>query len=73
MATAFAKLFELDASEIATIGDGANDVLMFERSGFSVAMGNAGDEVKAKASAVTASNAEEGFAKAMRELILPRA
>jgi Cof subfamily protein (haloacid dehalogenase superfamily) len=73
VATAFAKLLEIDASEIATIGDGANDVLMFERSGFSVAMGNAGDEVRAKASAVTASNAEEGFAKAMRELILPRA
>jgi hydroxymethylpyrimidine pyrophosphatase-like HAD family hydrolase len=29
--------------EIATIGDQPNDVLMFERSGFSIAMGNATD------------------------------
>ena len=31
------------ASEIATIGDQPNDVLMFKRSGFSIAMGNASD------------------------------
>ena len=36
--------------EIATIGDQPNDVLMFKRSGFSIAMGNASDEVKAQAS-----------------------
>ena len=39
--------------EIATIGDHQNDVLMFKRSGFSIAMGNASDEVKAHAAAVT--------------------
>jgi len=43
------------AEEIATIGDQPNDVLMFKRSGFSIAMGNASDEVKAQAAAVTAS------------------
>ena len=31
------------AAEIATIGDQPNDVLMFKRSGFSIAMGNASD------------------------------
>lgn len=31
------------AEEIATVGDQPNDVLMFERSGFSIAMGNASD------------------------------
>ena len=41
------------AEEIATIGDQPNDVLMFRRSGFSIAMGNASDEVKAQAAAVT--------------------
>jgi hydroxymethylpyrimidine pyrophosphatase-like HAD family hydrolase len=45
---------------------------MFDRSGFSVAMGNASDEVKAKASAVTDSYDDEGFAKAIERLILPR-
>ena len=56
--------------EIATIGDQPNDVLMFKRSGFSIAMGNASDEVKAKADATTDSYNDEGFAKAMERFIL---
>jgi hypothetical protein len=58
------------AAEIATIGDQPNDVLMFKKSGFSIAMGNASDEVKADASAVTESYNDEGFAKAMERFIL---
>jgi Cof subfamily protein (haloacid dehalogenase superfamily) len=60
-------------AEIATIGDQQNDVLMFKRSGFSIAMGNASDEVKAQAIAVTDSYNNEGFAKAMESFILGRA
>jgi Cof subfamily protein (haloacid dehalogenase superfamily) len=56
--------------EIATIGDQPNDVLMFKRSGFSIAMGNASDEVKAHAVATTDSYNDEGFAKAMERYIL---
>lgn len=56
--------------EIATIGDQQNDVLMFKRSGLSIAMGNASDEVKAQATAVTASYNDEGFAKAMETFVL---
>jgi hydroxymethylpyrimidine pyrophosphatase-like HAD family hydrolase len=56
--------------EIATIGDQPNDVLMFKRSGFSIATGNASDEVKAQAAAVTDSYNDEGFAKAMEAFIL---
>ncbi|HXW22659.1 MAG TPA: Cof-type HAD-IIB family hydrolase [Rhodomicrobium sp.] len=56
--------------EIATIGDQPNDVLMFERSGFSIAMGNASDEVKSQASAVTDSYEDEGFAKAVERFLL---
>jgi Cof subfamily protein (haloacid dehalogenase superfamily) len=59
--------------EIATIGDQPNDVLMFKRSGFSIAMGNASGEVKAQATAVTASYNDEGFAKAMEAFILDSA
>jgi Cof subfamily protein (haloacid dehalogenase superfamily) len=58
------------AHEIATIGDQPNDVLMFKRSSFSIAMGNASGEVKAQAAAVTDSYNDEGFAKAMESLIL---
>jgi Cof subfamily protein (haloacid dehalogenase superfamily) len=56
--------------QIVTIGDMPNDILMFRRSGFSIAMGNASDEVKAQASAVTDSNEDEGFSKAVRKLVL---
>ncbi len=66
------RLMGVRPEEIATLGDMPNDVLMFDKSGFSVAMGNASDEVKAKASAVTDSYDDEGFAKAIERLILPR-
>ena len=61
---------EVPPEEIATIGDQPNDVLMFKRSGFSIAMGNASDQVKAHASATTDSYNDEGFAKAMERYIL---
>jgi hydroxymethylpyrimidine pyrophosphatase-like HAD family hydrolase len=58
------------AEEFATLGDQPNDVLMFKRSGFSIAMGNASDEVKAQASATTDSYNDEGFAKAIERYVL---
>jgi len=64
------KLLNIPPAQIATIGDMPNDVLMFRKSGFSIAMGNASDEVKAQASAVTDSNENEGFAKAVRKFVL---
>src|SRR5246127_543743 len=67
---AMSKLLNIPAEEIATIGDMPNDVLMFEKSGVSIAMGNASAEVQASATNVTATNEEEGFAKAMEEFVL---
>jgi Cof subfamily protein (haloacid dehalogenase superfamily) len=64
------RYIDVPAEQIATIGDQPNDVLMFKRSGFSIAMGNASDEVKAQAAAVTESYNDEGFAKAMERFIL---
>jgi Cof subfamily protein (haloacid dehalogenase superfamily) len=66
-----AKLLAVPAAEIAVIGDSANDVAMFRQSGFSIAMGNASGDVQAQADAVTASNMEDGFAKAVERFILP--
>lgn len=60
-------------SQIVTLGDQPNDVLMFKRSGMSIAMGNASSDVQHAATWVTASNEEEGFAKAVEEFILPHA
>jgi len=64
------RTLQVPASEIATIGDQPNDVLMFVKSGFSIAMGNASDEVKSQANASTDSNNDEGFAKAIERFVL---
>jgi Cof subfamily protein (haloacid dehalogenase superfamily) len=64
------KLLNIPPGQIATIGDMPNDVLMFRKSGFSIAMGNASDAVKAQASAATDSNEDDGFAKAIRKFVL---
>lgn len=55
------------------MGDMPNDVLMFRKSGFSIAMGNASDAVKAKADVETDSNDNEGFAKAVQKFLLQSA
>jgi Cof subfamily protein (haloacid dehalogenase superfamily) len=66
---AMAKWLSISTEAIATIGDMQNDLAMFKKSGLSIAMGNATDDVKKQASHVTASNEEEGFAGAI-EFIL---
>jgi Cof subfamily protein (haloacid dehalogenase superfamily) len=71
--TTLAKRLSIPASEIATLGDMPNDVLMFHKSGLSIAMGNAGQEVQAQANCVTDSDEDEGFAKAIERFILPLA
>ena len=43
---------------------------MFEKSGVSIAMGNASLEVQASATYVTSTNDEEGFARAIEEFVL---
>jgi Cof subfamily protein (haloacid dehalogenase superfamily) len=68
--TELAKLLAIPAAEIAVIGDGDNDVAMFERSGLSIAMGNASTQAQRAADFVTDRNSEDGFAKAMEWFIL---
>jgi Cof subfamily protein (haloacid dehalogenase superfamily) len=68
--TTLSKLLNIPPAQIATMGDMPNDVLMFRKSGFSIAMGNSSDEVKAQANAVTDSNENEGFANAVRKFVL---
>jgi Cof subfamily protein (haloacid dehalogenase superfamily) len=67
---AISKLLNIPAEQIATLGDMPNDVLMFKKSGVSIAMGNASKEVQASATYVTATNEDEGFAKAIEEFVL---
>jgi Cof subfamily protein (haloacid dehalogenase superfamily) len=68
--TNLSRVLNIPPERIVTMGDMPNDILMFRKSGFSIAMGNAGDEVKAQASAVTDSNEDEGFSKAVRKFVL---
>ena len=70
MVGTMARLLSVPTSAIATIGDMQNDVLMFRKGGLSIAMGNATDDVKAQATLVTASNEEDGFAKAVERFLL---
>lgn len=61
----------IPTGQIATIGDMPTDVPMFARSGYSIAMGNASDAVKAQSTVVTDSNENDGFAKAVERYLLP--
>jgi Cof subfamily protein (haloacid dehalogenase superfamily) len=65
--------YQIPLEQIATLGDQLNDMLMFRRSGLSIAMGNASEEVQRAATVVTASNEDDGFAKAVEQFILPLA
>ncbi len=60
----------ISPQQIAVLGDMENDLEMFKRAGFSIAMGNAAPEVKAAAGATTLSNEEDGFALAIEREIL---
>jgi Cof subfamily protein (haloacid dehalogenase superfamily) len=62
---AMARRLGISTDAVATIGDMQNDLAMFRKSGLSIAMGNATDDVKKQASHVTSSNEEEGFAGAI--------
>lgn len=67
---ALSRLLSVPRQRVAVIGDGRNDVAMFRAAGFAIAMGNAAADTRAAAAAVTASNADDGFAKAVSRYIL---
>ncbi|MBQ8502376.1 MAG: Cof-type HAD-IIB family hydrolase [Bacteroides sp.] len=61
-----ARYLGLKIEETMSFGDGGNDIPMLRHAGIGVAMGNAGDEVKAHADYVTTSVDEDGVANALR-------
>ncbi len=67
------NFMNIPADQIATMGDQPNDVLMFKKSGLSIAVANADDDVQKEATHVTTSNQEDGFANAVERFILPNA
>jgi len=69
---ALCRLAEREGISLATVlvlGDGNNDVDMFEVAGTSVAMGNAVPELKAVADLIAPTNNENGFAWAINQLL----
>jgi Cof subfamily protein (haloacid dehalogenase superfamily) len=62
--------FGVSHDEIAAIGDGPNDTLMFAKVGLSIAMGNGEPEVQQAATVTTAANDEDGFARAVEQYLL---
>ncbi len=60
----------IPADQIATFGDQPNDILMFAKSGFAIAMGQSNEEVKNAAARVSTGLDDEGFAKGVEDFIL---
>ena len=58
----------IDPGQTLAFGDAENDIPMLEAAGIGVAMGNSAPRVKAAATAVTASNNEDGIAVFLENL-----
>ncbi len=66
---ALAAALGISPEETLAFGDGSNDMSMLRAAGLGVAMGNAGEEVKASADLVAAENNEAGFGRALRQIL----
>ncbi len=64
-----AEILKIEQEEIIVMGDGGNDISMFECAGLKIAMENGGDYLKEKADYITATNNESGVAKAIKKFI----
>jgi len=66
---AICEAYGYETSQAMAIGDYFNDLGMLKVAGYSVAMANAPDEVKRHAHAITATNDEDGLAKAIEAIL----
>ncbi len=64
--------YSVDLREVMTCGDQENDIPMLRAAGLGVAMGNASEETRQAADAMTDTNDRCGFAKAVRRYALGR-
>lgn len=72
-ATAIAEVCRMlgySMSEAVAVGDSLNDLEAIKAVGLGVAMGNAQEEVKAAADAVTGTNLEDGVAQVIQNYVL---
>ena len=61
---------QIDTARAAALGDGTGDISMFETVGWSMAMGNAPDEVKSRAHVVVPHYREDGAAHAIFQYLI---
>lgn len=66
---ALARHYGIENDEIMALGDDFNDTPMLKKAGFSVAVENAVEDAKNASRYITASNNEDGVAKAIRALV----
>jgi len=59
----------IDPDDVVAIGDGLNDIELLHHAGHGVAMGQAKEAVREAADQLVASNAEGGFAQAIRSIL----
>ncbi|MBA4542777.1 MULTISPECIES: Cof-type HAD-IIB family hydrolase [Thermoactinomyces] len=69
----YAEKLGIPLEQVMVIGDNRNDLSMMKIAGYSVAMGNADDEVKRVCKYVTKSNSEHGVAYAIEKWALAKA
>ena len=63
-------MLRVQKSEVVAIGDGNNDLPLFEIAGYKVAMENGSDELKIKADMIAPSVDKDGVAVALEKLFL---
>ncbi len=69
---ALAQLYGVPLGQVAVLGDQANDIPMFRRAGLAIAMGQAGEAVRAEAHCAAGPADDAGVADAIRRFVLPR-
>ncbi|WP_227394548.1 Cof-type HAD-IIB family hydrolase [Jeotgalibacillus aurantiacus] len=66
----YAAQHGINLADVMAIGDNYNDVSMMKKAGWSVAMGNAPQDIKDICRFTTVTNREEGVAKAIQEHVI---
>lgn len=66
-----AEQLQIPCEQICVVGDYENDISMFQVSAYSIAMGQASENVKQHAAFITSSNEENGIVNAISQYIEP--
>lgn len=64
------RIFGVNVENVMVVGDNTNDLSLFKQAGWRVAMGNATDELKARADFVTDTVENDGLVRAIEKFIL---